>query len=186
MEIIRHASLKAAQWAGGTSRTIAAASNGDWRVTLDEHVKAAALAPAPDMERVLAVAEGDLIALSVDGAEQALEEYRTFRFTGDASVSLPTGAVKSLTVLARRGTVKGFATILELSKKRPHPVFADQFAVLLKGSATVSLPQTDHGGPSSAAPVTDTLGGFDTVVGAEPAPEISGRGFIAVVSIDPA
>lgn len=186
MEIIRHAALKAAQWAGGTRRTIAAAPNGDWRLTLDEHVKAAPLAPEPDMERVLAVVEGDLIALTVHGAEQALEKYRTFRFTGDASASLPTGPVKSLNVLTRRGTVKGFATILELSKKRSHPVFEDQFAVLLQGSATLSLPQTDHGAPSSAALLTDTLGKFDAVVGAEVTPEISGRGFIAVVSIDPA
>jgi hypothetical protein len=51
--------------------------------------------------------------------------------------------------------------------------------VLLQGSATVALPAADDGGAA------ETLGKFDTVVGSETAPEISGRGFLAVLSIDP-
>lgn len=190
MEIIRHASLKAAPWAGGVTRQIAAGpdpKNWDWRLSMAEVAKAGPFTPMPGIDRIITVIEGELIALTVDGAEQALEKFRPFRFSGDAetSASLPTGALKDLNLLTRRGSFKGYAAIIELSKKRPHPVFADQFAVLLQGSATVSPALTSDAGASSAAPVPEALGKFDTVVGSEDAPEISGRGFLAVLSIDP-
>ena len=194
MEIIRRASLKAVPWAGGTSRQIAAGpdpKNWDWRLSIAEIAKAGPFTPMPGIDRIITVVEGELIALTVDGVEQALEKYRPFRFSGDATTSaaLPTGALKDLNLMTRRGTFKGYATIIELSKKRPHPVFADQFAVLLQGSATVSpaatTVSTDGTGPASPALAAETLGTFDTVVGSGDAPEISGRGFLAVLSIDP-
>ena len=202
MEIIRYASLKAAPWAngGGITRQIAAgAGTGtgaewDWRLSLAEVSKAGPFSPLPGIDRIITVVEGELIALSVDGVEQALEKFRPFRFSGDADTpaTLPTGALKDLNLMTRRGAFKGYAAIIELSKKRPHPVFADQFAVLLQGSATVSpgstnsQPASDDAEASTPAPVTEALGKFDTVVGSEDAPEISGRGFLAVLSIDPA
>lgn len=191
MEIIRHASLKAVPWTGGVTRQIAAGpdpKNWDWRISTAEVAKAGPFTPMPGIDRIITVIEGELIALTVDGAEQALEKFRPFRFSGDSqtTASLPTGALKDLNLLTRRGAFKGYAAIIELSKKRPHPVFADQFAVLLQGSATVSPALTSDAEASSTAPVPEALGKFDTVVGSEDAPEISGRGFLAVLSIDPA
>ena len=190
MQIIRYASLKAAQWAngGGVTRQIAAGPNGatgtnwDWRISIAEVAKAGPFSTMPGVDRIITVIEGDLIALTVDGAEQALEKYRPFRFSGDSetTASLPTGALKDLNLMTRRGAFKGYAAIIELSKKRPHPVFADQFAVLLQGSATVSA-----AAPAAATTAPEALGKFDTVVGSEDAPEISGRGFLAILSIDP-
>lgn len=195
MEIIRYASLKTMPWAngGGVSRQIAAAPAADggldWRISIAEVAKAGPFSPMPGMDRIITVIDGELIALTVDGAEQALEKFRPFRFSGDSdtSAALPTGTLKDLNLITRRGAFKGYAAIIELSKKRPHPVFADQFAVLLQGSATVSpaAVAADDAGASSAAPGTEALGKFDTVVGSEDAPEISGRGFLAVLSIDP-
>ncbi|WP_218713469.1 HutD family protein [Arthrobacter sp. BF1] len=192
MEIIRYASLKSTPWAngGGVTRQIAASHDGknwDWRVSLAELTKAGPFSPLPGIDRIITVVEGDLIALTIDGAEQALEKFRPFRFSGDSdtSASLPTGTLKDLNLMTRRGAFKGYAAIIELSKKRPHPVFADQFAVLLQGSATVSAAATDDAEPSSPAPAPEALGKFDTVVGSDAAPEISGRGFLAVLSIDP-
>lgn len=191
MEIIRYASLKSTSWAngGGVTRQIAAgpdAKNWDWRVSLAEVAKAGPFSPLPGVDRIITIVEGDLIALTVDGVEQALEKFRPFRFSGDSetSAALPTGTLKDLNLMTRRGAFKGYAAIIELSKKRPHPVFADQFAVLLQGSATVS-PATDDADASSPTPVAEALGKFDTVVGSDAAPEISGRGFLAVLSIDP-
>ncbi|WP_207345778.1 HutD family protein [Arthrobacter sp. E3] len=190
MEIIRHASLKAVPWAGGTTRQIAVGPDGaggwDWRLSLADVAKAGPFSPLPGIDRIITVVEGELIALTVDGVEQALEKYRPFRFSGDSetSATLPTGTLKDLNLMTRRGVCKGYAMIIELSKKRPHPVFANQFAVLLQGSATVSPASLDADGASSAPPA-ELLGKFDTVVGAEEAPEISGRGFLAVLSIDP-
>ena len=193
MEIIRYASLKTTPWAngGGVSRQLAAAPGPDggldWRISIAEVAKAGPFSPMPGMDRIITVIEGELIALTVDGAEQALEKFRPFRFSGDSdtSAALPTGALMDLNLMTRRGAFKGYAAIIELSKKRPHPVFADQFAVLLQGSATVSPAATDDAEASSAAPAAEALGKFDAVVGSEDAPEISGRGFLAVLSIDP-
>lgn len=205
MQIIRYASLKAARWAngGGVTRQIAAGpssatgTNWDWRISIAEVAKAGPFSTMPGVDRIITVVEGDLIALTVDGAEQALEKYRPFRFSGDSetTASLPTGALKDLNLMTRRGAFKGYAAIIELSKKRPHPVFADQFAVLLQGSATVSAAEPadstasadDDGNPAAASTTApEALGKFDTVVGSEDAPEISGRGFLAILSIDPA
>ena len=194
MEIIRHASLKAVPWAGGVTRTIAAgpdSKNWDWRLSMAEVAKAGPFTPMPGIDRIITVVEGELIALTVDGVEQALEKYRPFRFSGDSTTSatLPTGALKDLNLMTRRGAFKGYAAIIELSKKRPHPVFADQFAVLLQGAASVSpaapTVSADGAVPASPALAAEALGTFDTVVGSEAAPEISGRGFLAVLSIDP-
>lgn len=181
MDIIRYADLKPAPWrnGGGTTRELArfpldAADGGwDWRVSIAEVGKAGEFSAIPGMERVLTVVDGDLLFLTVDGAEHPLEKYRPFRFSGDADAAgaLPTGDIRDLNVICRRGAFKGFTSIIELSKKRANPVFEGQFGILLQGQATVD---------------GEALGRYDAVVGSDTAtPEILGRGFLAVVSIDP-
>lgn len=217
MEIIRYAELTAQPWrnGGGVTRTIAsgdssAAESGtapagpapdaawDWRVSIAEVSKAGAFSAFPGMDRVLTVIEGELLLLSVDGAEHPLEKYRPFRFSGDAESAgaLPTGDIRNLNVITRNGVFKGYTSIIELSKKRAHPVFEGQVGVLLQGQAAVS-PGTAGSEPGAAAgdgtaaPVAAagvepvTLERYDAVVGSDTAPpEVSGRGFLAVVSID--
>ncbi len=190
MEIIRYAELKAQPWrnGGGVTRELArhpeAASpqdSWDWRVSIAEVSKAGGFSVFPGMDRVLTVIDGDLLLLNVDGAEHPLEKYRPFRFSGDADSAgaLPTGDIRDLNVITRNGAFKGYTSIIELSKKRAHPVFAGQWGILLQGQAAVS-PGTAGG---SAAPVE--LDRYDAVVGSDTAtPEILGRGFLAVVSID--
>jgi environmental stress-induced protein Ves len=92
------------------------------------------------MERVLTVVEGELLLLAVDGTEHPLEKYRPFRFPGGAASSsaLPTGDIRNLNVIAREGAFKAYTSIVELSKKRAHPVFEGQLGILLQGQATVS------------------------------------------------
>ena len=201
MEIIRYAELNPQPWrdGGGVTRDVAGvrppvsesgAATGDqardaawqWRVGIAEVSKAGAFSPFPGMDRVLTVIEGELLLLIVDGVEHPLEKYRPFRFSGDADSAgaLPTGDVRTLNVITRQGIFKGYTSIIELSKKRAHPVFEGQLGVLLQGQATVS-PGT-AGSPGTAA---ETLERYDAVVGSDTAaPEILGRGFLAVVSID--
>jgi environmental stress-induced protein Ves len=212
MEIIRYAELKAQPWrnGGGVTREVAshpaAAPAGDapvqdgwdWRLSIAEVSKAGGFSAFPGMDRVLTVIDGELLLLSVDGAEHPLEKYRPFRFSGDADSAgaLPTGDVRDLNVITRNGVFKGYTSIVELSKKRAHPVFEGQWGILLQGQATVS-PGTMGGTsapggeaasagprePEPAAPVE--LNRYDAVVGSDTAtPEILGRGFLAVVSID--
>lgn len=213
MEIIRYAELKAQPWrnGGGVARELASRpvvsapgdisvqSGWDWRVCIAELSKAGGLPAFPGTDRVLTVIDGELLLLSVDGAEHPLEKYRPFRFSGDADLAgaLPTGDVQHLDVLTRKGAFKGYTSILELSKKRAHPVFAGQWGILLQGQATVGpgasggSPTPDVGVPPAAAqqpgPGAVALNRYDAVVGSDAAPpEILGRGFLAVVSIDQA
>jgi hypothetical protein len=90
---------------------------------------------------------------------------------------------------------KGYTSIVELSKKRAHPVFSGQFGILLQGQATASPgtaggPAADGGVPAEpdadgGAPEPVELNRYDAVVGSDTAtPEIVGRGFLAVISID--
>ncbi|WP_160663420.1 HutD/Ves family protein [Pseudarthrobacter sp. ATCC 49987] len=213
MEIIRYAELKAQPWrnGGGVTREVAShpaatarqdgtstdstasASGWDWRVSIAEMSKAGEFSAFPGMDRVLTVVEGELLLLSVDGAEHPVEKYRPFRFSGDAAAAgaLPTGDIRDLNVITRRGAFKGYTSIIELSKKRAHPVFEDQLGILLQGQAAVSpggaAGARPSGGPS-AGPGAEpqALDRYDAVVGSDTAsPEILGRGFLAVVSIDP-
>ena len=218
MEIIRYAELRAEPWrnSGGVTRELAShpkaasAQDGawDWRVSIAEVSKAGAFSAFPGMDRVLTVIDGELLLLTVDGAEHPLEKYRPFRFSGEAETAsaLPTGDIRDLNVITRNGAFKGYTSIIELSKKRAHPVFEGQLGVLLQGQATVS-PGTagdaaaaesgsaesgaagyGEGDATEAAPDSaepETLGRYDAVVGSDSrTPEILGRGFLAVVSID--
>jgi environmental stress-induced protein Ves len=219
MQIIRFADLKPQPWrnGGGVTRELASHRGGasagagspgdgawDWRVSIADVTRAGEYSAFPGMERVLTVVEGELLLLAVDGTEHPLEKYRPFRFPGGAASSsaLPTGDIRNLNVIAREGVFKAYTSILELSKKRAHPVFEGQLGILLQGQAAVSPGNADSPGnavsPGSAgadaesgssagqdnAPVP--LSRYDAVVGSDnQTPEILGRGFLAVVSIDP-
>ena len=207
MQIIRFTDLKPQPWrnGGGVTREVAshrggasagAASSGatssddgawDWRVSIADVTSAGQYSPFPGMERVLTVVEGELLLLAVDGTEHPLEKYRPFRFPGGAASSsaLPTGDVRNLNVIAREGTFKAYTSIVELSKKRAHPVFEGQLGILLQGQAAVTAgADTSETAGEATEPVL--LNRYDSVVGSDSqTPEILGRGFLAVVSIDP-
>ena len=192
MEIIRFSSIRPEPWrnGGGVTREIArhprGASDGswDWRVSIAEVGKAGDFSAFPGMERVISVIDGELLVLTVDGEEHAMERYRPFRFSGDAATSsaLPTGDIRDLNVIARRSAFKGYLSILELSKKHAHPVFEGQLAILLEGKASVAEERGEESGGEQVE-----LARYDTVVGSDEAsPELLGRGFVAIVSLDPA
>lgn len=201
MEIIRFADLRPQPWrnGGGVTRELAShpraasAQDGvwDWRVSIADVTKAGDFSAFPGMERVLTVIDGELLLLTVDGGEHPLEKYRPFRFSGEAASSsaLPTGDIRDLNVIARVGAFKGFTSIVELSKKRAHPVFEGQLGVLLQGQATVTATVTEADSATEPVPAPgepEPLNRYDAVVGSDTqTPEILGRGFLAVVSIDP-
>jgi environmental stress-induced protein Ves len=160
MQIIRFADLKPQPWrnGGGVTRELASHPGGasaggasagagspgdgawDWRVSIADVTRAGEYSAFPGMERVLTVVEGELLLLAVDGTEHPLEKYRPFRFPGGAASSsaLPTGDIRNLNVIAREGVFKAYTSIVELSKKRAHPVFEGQLGILLQGQAAVS------------------------------------------------
>lgn len=192
--VIRFASLAPERWRNGGGSTVEiarseaptepgseATTSGvgwQWRISVADVAREGGFSAFPGCERILTVIDGEFMLLSVDGVEQGLQKYRPFRFDGGAETgaTLPEGPIRDLNLITGRGH-RGNVVILELSKKRPHPVFGDQHAVFLQGNAAVSA------GPDAEALGLERL---DTVIGndAEP-PEISGRGFLAVVSHDP-
>ncbi|WP_091470112.1 HutD/Ves family protein [Paenarthrobacter nitroguajacolicus] len=202
MEIIRFADIRPEPWrnGGGVTRELAshpkaasAQDNAwDWRVSIADVSKAGDFSVFPGMERVITIIDGELLLLTVDGSEHPLEKYRPFRFSGEAAsgATLPTGDIRDLNVIAREGAFKGYTSIVEISKKRAHPVFEGQLAVLLEGKATVAPGAAVEEGSDGDAPATSAaepveLSRYDAVVGSDTrSPEISGRGFIAVISID--
>jgi environmental stress-induced protein Ves len=188
MEIIRFADLKPQPWRNGAGVTRQLASHPaaastqdgswDWRVSIADVSKASDFSPFPGMERVLTVIDGELLLLSVDGAEHPLEKFRAFRFPGGAATSakLPTGDIRNLNVITRTGSFKGFTSIIELSRKRAKPLFAGQLGILLQGQATAGV-ETEE---------PEALARYDAVVGSDVGtPDVLGRGFLAVVSVDP-
>ncbi|KGJ80098.1 hypothetical protein GY21_03055 [Cryobacterium roopkundense] len=183
MEIIRYRDLKPASWrnGGGSTREVASfpigAPDFDWRISIADVDAAGDFSAFPGVDRILTLIDGDLLVLTVDGVEHAMERYRPFRFSGDSATScmLPVGATRDLNVMSRRSAVKAYLSIVELSKTRAHPIFADQFGILLQGNAVVA----------SGAGDSTELGTLDAVRGDEPAPEVLGRGFLAVVTLEP-
>jgi len=202
MEIIRFADIRPEPWrnGGGVTRELAShpkaasAQDGawDWRVSIADVAKAGEFSTFPGMERVITIIDGELLLLTVDGSEHPLEKYRPFRFSGEAAsaATLPTGDIRDLNVIARTDAFKGYTSIVEISKKRAHPVFEGQLAVLLEGKATVAPgaaaeAESDGDDPATATSEPVELSRYDTVVGSDSrSPEISGRGFVAVISID--
>jgi uncharacterized protein len=202
MEIIRFTDLKPQPWrnGGGVTRELvshplaASAQDGvwDWRVSIADLTKAGDFSPFPGMERVLTVVEGELLLLNVGGSEHPLEKYRPFRFSGEAasSATLPTGDIRNLNVITRAGAYKGYTSIVELSKKRPHPLFAGQLGVLLQGEAAArpgaaGKTGSEETGTDAGLGAAEPLSRYDAVVGSDTrTPEILGRGFLGVVSID--
>ena len=220
-EIIRFADRPRERWRNGGGNTVEILRSGttaepasvpgaparagqDWgcRISVAAIEKEGGFSAFPGCGRILTLVDGEFLLLTVDGVEQGLQKYRPFRFDGgaDTSASPAEGPVRVLNVITAPG-IRGHVVILELSKKRPHPVFAGQFAVLLQGRASVASAGTggstaaEGTGPApeahgAGAPLAEGAGAaplerYDAVVGSEEAPpELSGRGFVAIVSID--
>lgn len=198
--IIRFADLSPARWRNGGGTTVEIARgrthtradpagndraagedwDWDWRLSIADVDRAGDFSTFEGMDRVLTVIDGELLVLTVDGREHGLERYRPLRFDGGAPASavLPTGPIRDLNLITRRGACSGYVTILELSKKRSLPLGPGQLGVLLQGDA-VAAP-----GGDTADDAGTLLARYDTVVGGEPAPTVSGRGFLAVVSVE--
>ncbi|MDO5745422.1 MAG: HutD family protein [Micrococcaceae bacterium] len=177
------------KWAHGDVREIAAGRMGsdagllpaeggtwDWRLSVASIEGAGEFTPYDGFDRTLTLISGELLELTIDGQVQVVESLRPLRFSGASTVSaaLPRGEVLALNLITRSGAVRGNVRIVELSKKREQHLFGAQFGVMLQGKATVL-----HGETEEPLQVRDTVMG-----GEDDSPRISGRGFLAVVSLD--
>ncbi|KOT31981.1 hypothetical protein ADK47_26775 [Streptomyces rimosus subsp. rimosus] len=135
VRVLRAAGRTASAWSngGGVTREIAAAPPGagwdafDWRVSLAEVGRDGPYSQLPGVDRVLTVAEGAGLELTVDGTRHVLPAHRPFAFPGDAPTGcrLLDGPVVNFNVMLRRG--RATATV-ELTRDRyaaaPRPATA--------------------------------------------------------------
>lgn len=172
--VIRFADLPSVPWGKNSGRVKEVSSGAGWRLSIASIDKPGAFTPFPGSDRITVPVEGELLVLTVDGAEHGMEKFRPFRYSGDspAEAALPTGPVTVLNTVADRTAVGASVLVAELSKKNPQTVGEGQFVVLLHGTATVT----------AADGSTSALEPLDTVAGGAGRPAVLGRGFAAVVS----
>lgn len=161
---------------GGLDADGALTAGSDWRLSVASIETSGAVVTPAGFERELTLHLGELLSLTIDGAEQGVEPMRPLKIAADATVTaaLPTGDVLTVNLLTRAGTVRGNVRIVEISPKREMHLFRAQFGILLQGRA-----ELEYNGSTTALQVRDTVIGGD-----ENTPTISGRGYLAVASID--
>lgn len=137
MSIVRAADVRPQPWAngGGTTRELARADDGAWRISLADVDRDGPFSAFPGKDRLLTVVDGPVLGLAVDGETHVVEPQRPFAFSGDASVvaTVAEGPVRVLNLVVERGAVSPFVTVLELGRTSTLPLAADQAAYVLKG-----------------------------------------------------
>lgn len=129
------------------------------------------------LRHTLTLIIGDFLQLSADGTVQGLEPLRPYPFISQTPVqfSQPAEELLFLHLAVDPERVRGTVRIIELSKKREQHLFDGQLGMLLQGQAVV-MSETGE----------TKLQLRDTVVGGDQAQvRLSGRGVLAVVSLDP-
>lgn len=152
-------------------------SESSWQLSVRSVLRAGSFSTEA-RRHTLTLIIGDFLQISVDGTVQGLEPLRPFPFASQAPVecSQPTEELLFLNLAVDPQRVRGTVRIIELSKKYEQHLFDGQLGMLLQGQATVS---SDAG--------EQKLQLRDTVVGGDQAQvRLSGRGVLAVVSLDSA
>ncbi len=114
VRVLRAAERTAAPWSngGGVTREIAAHPDGagwdtfDWRISLADVTRDGSYSPLPGIRRILTVADGAGLRLTVDGtAHPPLPRHTPFAFPGAAATDsrLVAGPVVNLNVMTREG-----------------------------------------------------------------------------------
>ncbi|PRA10970.1 hypothetical protein CQ010_10330 [Arthrobacter sp. MYb211] len=159
----------------GGQLTAASQDSGSWQLSIRSIEKAGSFHNA-GTSQVLTLLAGDFLQLDVDGQAQGLEPLRPLKIetANPVTTSQPAQELLVLHLLTRPERVRGTVRIVELSKKREQYLFDGQLGIMLQGNGVLTL----HGEERK-------LELRDTVIGGDAAePTISGRGFMAVVSLD--
>nr|WP_300051653.1 HutD family protein [uncultured Nocardioides sp.] len=157
---VRAADVRPRPWAngGGTTRELAVADDGAWRISLADVDRDGPFSTFPGRQRLLTLVEGPVLDLQVDGDAHVVEPQRPFAFAGDATTvaSVPEGPVRVLNVVVDPGLVRPYVTVLELGRSSTFPLGADQAAYVLTGeqSGTLVLGPGEVGGRGTVAVVT--------------------------------
>ena len=158
--VVRSEEVRPQAWAngGGTTRELARADDGSWRISLADIRRDGPFSTFAGRLRLLTVVDGPVLDLEVDGEAHVVEPQRPFAFPGDATTvaSVPEGAVRVLNVVVDPALVRPHVTVLELGRSSTLPVAADQAAYVVSGeqSGTLVVGPGEVGGRCTVAVVT--------------------------------
>ncbi|GAA1508776.1 HutD family protein [Streptomyces albidochromogenes] len=180
VEVLRAADREAVPWknGGGITREIAAAPVGagtahfDWRISLAEVEGDGPFSAFPEVDRILTVAEGRGMDLTVGGERRLVDErYVPQRFPGDAATDcrLLGGRVVNFNVMHRRGRTAARVAVV-----------CGDLDVAVPPGGTVVVVALDATATFDGA----ALARYDAVVTGAPG-ALSTRGHAAVVTLTP-
>ncbi|MDV3127290.1 HutD family protein [Mycobacterium sp. 21AC1] len=143
-ELVRFADCTDQPWAngGGSTRVIAVGGDSpggtfDWRLSIAS-VTSGAFSRFPRIDRVIVLAEGPPMTLTIDGEEHLLEPFRPKRFAGEAVVTCETPQPSfDFNVMTRRQVCTAEVSIRVGSGHVSTSPGTLTVIVVLAGSATV-------------------------------------------------
>ncbi len=146
--LVRFADCKPEPWAngGGVTRVIAtgrfsrSSADFDWRLSVADVSTSGAFSTLPGVDRVITLADGPGLLLTVDGHEHTLEPFRPLSFAGEASTEChvvePT---RDFNVMTRRDACAATVRVCSESEVIAVPVDSISYVISLKGVVEVQL-----------------------------------------------
>lgn len=151
-KVVRYCDAAPRPWANGTgvTRVIAVgaptdpAAAFDWRLSVAE-VTSGPFSQLPGIDRVITLADGPGMALTVDDTDVSLEPFRPYRFSGDASVRCQTTClVHDFNVMTRRRVADADVSIRVGSGHLAAPMTDVTYVVPLHESAQLRFAGGHH------------------------------------------
>lgn len=149
MRVLRFQNFHRMRWKNGGGETTeivispsaATVDDFEWRVSMAAVVMAGPFSAFPDIDRSLAIIDGNGIKLSVDGAASMTltREAKPFSFPGDVPTfsDLIDGPIVDLNVMSRRGVVRHTLERIALSSPHTMSLTADHTLILVLGGACI-------------------------------------------------
>ncbi|MEW2387091.1 HutD family protein [Streptomyces venezuelae] len=116
-EVLRWSAYRAVPWKNGGGTTREVAQGADWRVSVADVTGDGPFSHFPDTDRVITPVEGEGMLLTFSGTRQRVAPLTPFAFLGDAPTDchLPSGPVRNLNVMTRRGGATARVRIVDVT-----------------------------------------------------------------------
>ncbi|WP_186525899.1 HutD/Ves family protein [Leekyejoonella antrihumi] len=161
--VLRWADAQAAPWknGGGLTSTLLTGPAGspsdafDWRISIAGIRRSGDFSAFDGVERVFTLVEGDPVALTIDGTEQAVPLLAPLTFSGasDVSCALMSGPARALNVMTREGRCRAEVSVLLIDGRRQ--------LTCTRGRENLLLPLPSEVGVTTSGGCTQSLGRFD-------------------------
>lgn len=146
--LVRFADCKPEPWAngGGITRVIAtgrfsrSSAEFDWRLSVADVSTSGPFSTLPGVDRVITVADGPGLLLTVDGHEHTLVPFRPLPFAGEASTGCQVvEPTRDFNVMTRRDVCAATVSVCSGSEVLAAPVDSISYVIALRGEVEVQL-----------------------------------------------